>query len=352
MERMDSPELSTCVRLNRWSFLLVISLMLLAPLLMWPATAQADPNANCPSEPGHNADPNVLMCDDFEDGDWAQTNCDFPIATPGEKFVGNDGWCMTIYWHNLGGGNANGTTGNGFNPPPVPGYVQSPGFGGTTYTATSDTKPTQSPAYIGGAMMGTHGFKGGATVDDLYWRLYFQPQLDYNGGHEKMFDFAQYVRASGGEIMGLCYNEFGGEKIACIEYHHQNAWLLQNQGKDITMIPGHWYYFESRIKLNTPGVSNGIYEMWMDDCGTSGTLCTGTPTLRLRHTTAFFRDSGTEKNFDVGAIWLENWANAGSQGTLYYDQMVVRKGSAGLIGFMGSTPVNPPPAAPTNLRVQ
>ena len=40
---------------------------------------------------------------------------------------------------------------------------------------------------------------------------------------------------------------------------------FQNQGNDITIKPGRWYLFEWYVKLNTPGVSDGVTKLWIDD---------------------------------------------------------------------------------------
>lgn len=40
---------------------------------------------------------------------------------------------------------------------------------------------------------------------------------------------------------------------------------FQNQGNDITLEPGRWYLFEWHVKLNTPGVPDGVTTLWIDD---------------------------------------------------------------------------------------
>jgi hypothetical protein len=92
---------------------------------------------------------------------------------------------------------------------------------------------------------------------------------------------------------------------------------------------GRWAYVEMHIKMNTPGQSNGIWELWLNDCGTDG-RCTGTPTLRARHTTVEWQ--GPNDNKQIRSIWFENWANPGSVGTELYDQIMVK--TTGPIGFL------------------
>jgi hypothetical protein len=55
----------------------------------------------------------------------------------------------------------------------------------------------------------------------------------------------------------LDWSETGG--------HFERINRFQNQGKDITLQPGRWYVFEWYLKMNTPGVSNGVTKLWIDD---------------------------------------------------------------------------------------
>jgi hypothetical protein len=61
---------------------------------------------------------------------------------------------------------------------------------------------------------------------------------------------------------------------------YSKANRFQNQGQNITLEPGKWYLFEWYVKLNAPGVSNGITRLWVDDATQP---ITG-QTLRLQHT--------------------------------------------------------------------
>jgi hypothetical protein len=54
---------------------------------------------------------------------------------------------------------------------------------------------------------------------------------------------------------------------------------FQNQGQDITLQPGKWYLFEWYIKLGTPGVSDGVTKLWIDDASQA----IETQTLRMHY---------------------------------------------------------------------
>lgn len=49
------------------------------------------------------------------------------------------------------------------------------------------------------------------------------------------------------------------------EWQFTNVNRFQNQGHNITLEPGRWYLFEWYLKMNTPGLSNGVTKLWIDD---------------------------------------------------------------------------------------
>lgn len=259
------------------------------------------------SEAGCGTDPNVLICDDFEDGTWYEKDCDQARSSGG--LLQTDGWCGTIYANPITPANAAvcGNVGYRSNCAATGGFHAGP---------------------IGGRNMAKHGWADGPLTEATL-RLYFQPQLDYVGGHEKMFDFTRGSAA----MVALCYNYFGNGVIRCIPYLHQNdglpgqasAWMGSNVAPELSIQPGHWYAFQMRVKLNTPGLYDGTFEHWLDDCGTSGTACTGSPTLRGRYTNVKFRNAGAESSVFLEGIWIENWANKATIGTMYYDNVKVAK---------------------------
>ena len=152
-----------------------------------------------------------------------------------------------------------------------------------------------------------------------------------------MFDLTRGVGT--GQMVALCYNAFSGQQIQCIPYLHQDdgvqgqaqGWMGSNVGSVVTLIPTHWYYFEMRAKLNTPGLYDGIFEWWLNDCGANGLGCTGTPTQRGRYTNVKYRNAGAEASVQLGGIWIENWANAPTIGTMYYDNVKASKSPIGFI---------------------
>lgn len=259
------------------------------------------------------ADPNALLCDDFEDGDWYKVNYDKAMSSGG--LLQTDGWGGTIYAEPI---------------TPAGAAV----CGNKGYRSNCAATSGFHAGSVGGRNMADHAFVGNTSVTDAYLRVYFQPQSDYDGGHEKMFDFT-YGGSGSAQMIALCYNYFGGETIACIPYLHQDdgiqgaasGWVRSNAGPELTLQRGHWYAFQFHIKLNTPGQYNGTLEWFLDDCTTG---CTGSPTLRGRSTAVLFRNAGSESSYGIKGIWIENWANAATVGTMLYDN--VRAGKS-FIGF-------------------
>jgi hypothetical protein len=92
--------------------------------------------------------------------------------------------------------------------------------------------------------------------------------------------------------------------------------------------------------------SNGLIELWVNDCGTAGTSCGSSPTLRTRLTGNF---PGNSVSNQIQTVWLENWANPPSSGTgPLWDQIkVTRVGPIGFAGASGGgTADATPPATP------
>jgi hypothetical protein len=71
---------------------------------------------------------------------------------------------------------------------------------------------------------------------------------------------------------------------------------FQNQKRNLTLMPGRWYYFEWYVKLNTPGEPNGVTRLWIDDA----TKPIAAPTLRLAYDDMrWLRKQDAGRSFDV-----------------------------------------------------
>jgi hypothetical protein len=290
------------------------------------------------SEPGCNgSDPSVLFCDDFEDGGWIFTTAD--IANPA-----NDGWNGTPF----GAPDPEGTN-----------FGRCGGRGAAGSVCAAGSGPhygSQGQA----AAMGDFNFAGMQSVNEFYFRYYIKPLAGYVYGMQKMLSINKCCAGVGGiyfaGIGSGTGGPSGGEAVLDmnpkydviltdsngfpgLDYgtaYRTKAHRTQNLGNNLSVTPGKWFAVQYHVKLNTPGQANGIWEVWVDDCGADGRGCTGTPTIRSRHTDVQYVAPGD--NSLIGSLWLENWANPGSVGEEYYDQIKVTK--TGPIGFSGvSAPV-------------
>lgn len=261
-------------------------------------------------------DSNTLLAEDFSAGDWYSYDAD----------------------HSNSGLLTHGWFGNIYAPINPAGAVVGGGVGlhGRTYAATSGYHSGGE----GGVHMAQHSLLDETAVTEAYFRIYFKPLTDYVGGHEKMFDFL-YGGGGSAQMIALGYNYFGSNTFRFIPYLHQDgglgsigpsdpSWMQANLTSNLTWTLNHWYYLEMRVVLNTPGSFDGIFEFWMDDCGVDGTSGPGTPTKRGSYTDVLYRDSGGESSYQIRGIWIENWANPGTTGTMYYANVYV---SRSFIGF-------------------
>jgi hypothetical protein len=253
-------------------------------------------------EPGcDGTDPTVLFCDDIEDGSWSKTNCD---TNGGPDNSDNDGWCMGIYarWPD----------------PQGTGYARcgTKGAAGTNCAGTSGLMKISKSGPHSSGVMGKHWFAPNNSLHDEIWVRWYQKELPgFVHGHEKVL----FIQDQRGAWIVIMNKYFGSGTMPTIA-KKEDRWMGQNQGSKLAMEPGNWYYMEVHIKLDDFGSSNGIYEFWMDNCGTDGLGCKGPGTLRARHTGRNFRTFAGQM---ISATWFENWGNPGSTGEQYYDQFYV-----------------------------
>jgi hypothetical protein len=273
-------------------------------------TVVAAPPANMyfnSAEAGCGSDSNVLMCDDFEDGDWYSIDFDRAVATGG--LLQTDGWGGTIY--------AN---------PITPANAAVCGNQGVKSNCAATHGATDGSA--GGRNMAEHELS--QRVDEVYARYYTKALPGYRFGAEKVLTFN--MQNGGGIKWGNLHfgcGSGGGASTGELQYQ-PTAPETRNCQDVMILSTDRWYYIEVHLKLNTVGQSNGILQVWADDCGATGTSCPATPTLRLNISNwRFNRQDNSEL---IGSLWWENWANPGSVGTRLIDQIKVSK--VGPIGPM------------------
>lgn len=284
---------------------------------------------------------NVLHYDDFEDGHAACTFGD-------KKDPLNDGWSGGVYAPGCGNGCANGT------PYTVLGetncWGRPGGAAGSAFAAYTGQRPASREGQT--PFQGDHNFN--QDVTEFYGRFFikFTPYHQF-GGNEKL-SVSLNPRQGSGAAMGIIYGNIHGDSGSngCAPFYnyipgHGN--VLQNQGNDIQICPNnHWYFVEYHVKL---GTGNGIWEEWINDCGTRGLVsdCGPAPILRARYTNINYK-AGT-----IGNWWFEFYISGTGprQGEGYFDEVLAMKtGPIGFKGLPGGGGADiAPPAAPTGLHI-
>jgi hypothetical protein len=87
---------------------------------------------------------------------------------------------------------------------------------------------------------------------------------------------------------------------------------------------GRWTCFEARVRLNTPGRRDGVFEAWIND--------------RLEQSRHDLDWVGSWTGFGLNGIFLENWQNAGSRTakSRSFDNLVVSTERIGCGGAGGA----------------
>jgi hypothetical protein len=254
------------------------------------APASAEPS--CPA--GARPDPNVILCDDFEDGDFQQRwdigghqgiwrPDDFVICT-GDHAGFNDrcaAWSNRLVFDRQWG--FYGYDARRAFPPPPEFYVR-------WYQYIS-------PSFVWG------------TLEDKSVML-----------HDRANTITAYVATSRTQLPTVQDSGPGKPFVA----NYQDTDLpetsgqftkvnrFQNQGKNITLLPGRWYLFEWYVKLNTPGTANGITRLWVDDASAP----IEKQTLRLQYNDMrWLRSNDVAKQFEVVRLTVYHQRCDGSPNT-------------------------------------
>jgi hypothetical protein len=199
----------------------------------------------------------------------------------------------------------------------------------------------------------SNGIRTSEDFREIYYRMYLKQQSGWQGNPAKLSratviaasDWSQAMIAHiwGDDTTHLSLDPAScvvGSTVQCVGYNDFGhlVWLGQQSGTT-AIFDGQashndrWYCIEGHVKLNDPGVSNGIQEFWIDGV------------LETRKTGLNFVGSYT--SYGINAIFFENYWNAGAtkQEERYFDNIVV---STQRIGCLGDTT---PPSPPKNLRV-
>jgi len=190
--------------------------------------------------------------------------------------------------------------------------------------------------------MADHTLSGEVGVSTIYVRWYQKFSSGFEFGWEKMLTFNKPGLNTAGIFFG--HMKLRGAQSGARPTTVSISYEISNDIEDghrfynisaLDYTGGNWYFFEVRITLESTGgtATDGILQIWSDNCGTDGLDCTGTATLRAQYTNVHFRTAGTGSE-QIGNLWWENWGNLGSIGESRIDQIKVSK--VGPIGFIAT----------------
>jgi hypothetical protein len=159
----------------------------------------------------------------------------------------------------------------------------------------------------------------GEMFDDVYWRVYVKHQRGWTGGGEAKLsritslvsaNWAQamigHVWTGGPNELTLILDPATGVRdgqVVTTKYNDFShlRWLGSRPSQLKMSSPeegGWWTCVEARVRLNTPGSSDGIFQLWIDD------------RLEAERTGLDWR--GTYKDHGLNALYLEAYWNKGS----------------------------------------
>lgn len=170
----------------------------------------------------------------------------------------------------------------------------------------------------------------GESFDEIYWRIYVKHQYGWEGAPAKMSRATSIVNAQWAQAMiahfwsgtgssltldPVCGVQEG--KVVTRRYNdfEKMKWL---GNKPVSKFPihateesGYWVLVECRVKLNTPGKSDGLNQLWIDG------------RLECERKNLDFR--GNYSEFGINAVFLEAYWNDGSPKTQsrWYDNFVI-----------------------------
>ena len=179
---------------------------------------------------------------------------------------------------------------------------------------------------------------GTAVYTELYWRFYLNCQAGWTGGQGQKLsrvlamvqpNFNSFIYAlieNAADATRLSTDPASGTDTAghliTTVYNDANLrWLGQASSTTPIFDASHvgaWYCIENRVKLNTPGQSDGLWQIWIDDVlevNQTGLNWRGNPSV----------DPLLSQGWGLNGMFLENYWNEGSpiNQSRYFDKLVV-----------------------------
>lgn len=288
-------------RATGWTVAVVLAIIGLA----LPAAAQTE----CAD--WQTLHPEWLFCDDFEDGT--------PLVRDGRYFEHDDDGGDFIVVDGVGVAGSHGMRAIWQQGEVAAGSLKL-GFG-------------RNPSgYMNRGIRPTEDFR------ELYYRMYLRLQPGWLGNPKKLSratviaasDWSQamiaHVWEGSGDALGLdpvrCVAP--DDSYVCVGYNDfaHMTWLGFQSGVTQIFAPaevGEWRCVEAHVRLNDPGQTNGLHELWID-----GALEAQTPPLDFVH---------SYTGYGLNAIFFENYQNEGApqDQERYFDNIVVATSRIGCL---------------------
>jgi len=182
----------------------------------------------------------------------------------------------------------------------------------------------------------------GGTKDyrEIYWRFYLRNAPTWTGGGgDKLSRVTAFATANWAQAMiGHVWSGSGGDKdyltldpasgtddsgaLKTTTYNDFTNFRWLGLARSTTPIfatnrVGQWYCIEAHVKLNTPGQSDGLFDLWIDG--------------QLEANRTGLNWVGNYSAYGMNAVFLENYWNAGSPAAQerYFDDFVVSTARVG-----------------------
>jgi hypothetical protein len=275
---------------------------------------------------------NSVLTDDFRRGSWYTVDADhtaWRTTAPG--------WGGSIFYNPITpSGAAIDLNAIGKNPL----------FATSNWAATSGVLVTTDHSARNDAAHNLSG-AGSGGYNEIYCRCYKfyvpanyygtgNPSADYVYGAQKVFTVNRFDDGAGIYWATFQWNMAAGSTsssgaMKVDPQHGVTSAMAQNQGNNISVVAGSWYYIEFHMKLNTNGNTDGVYDLWINNGGPTGDFSGQSPILRAHRTDVDWGYSNTETQL-IGNIWFENWSNPGSSGEEFTKNIhVATTGPIGLL---------------------
>jgi len=200
---------------------------------------------------------------------------------------------------------------------------------------------TTFPLYEAGSTGGRYF----TSIDEM-WLTWFE-WVDVGFQYDCIGTKGWYIYAQDFTNQNLVFVYYFGAGILRLDFQiiQQAGSAVFTQNIDASATPkGKWIGFEAHIKLNTPGVSDGVYELFRTNMTDSG------PTIQLSNFTGIeFR--GPTPTSTVPSTYqfsrIKAYTQDGNAGNMYWDKVTV---STTRVGVGSVTPPDTtPPTAPTGV---